>query len=290
MHVLPVTCQRWLSCPFNLPDLLILSLLPASTCMSFLSFVSAEFPVFSVCLTFNPVSGACLFTCMCFLSFVSADSTVLSVRLLILFRCLPVHLHMLPVICQRWLSKLFFHTACLFCLFFYPIPSIAFLTAISHTIYPGFSVCLAYSAKTQYRNSKQIFQEMELRGHTPNFHINLSMADLYIRRSICLFCYKEICEPILGIYKSLADTRMWKLGLRPRSSQKRWDFRCSVAVRQHRNIYLSLYVPSILNCNPYTCLSPPSPPPQIYSLFKESLTDLWLSLKLCSCSIFNATQ
>ncbi len=32
---------------------------------------------------------------------------------------------------------------------------------------------------------------------------------------------QEICGPILGIYKSLTDTRMWKLGLRPRNSQKR---------------------------------------------------------------------
>ncbi len=40
--------------------------------------------------------------------------------------------------------------------------------------------------------------------------------------SVCLFCCREICGPILGIlYKSLTDTWMWKLGLRPRNSQKR---------------------------------------------------------------------
>jgi hypothetical protein len=39
--------------------------------------------------------------------------------------------------------------------------------------------------------------------------------------SVCLFCCREICGPILGIYKSLTDTWMWKLGLRPRYSQKR---------------------------------------------------------------------
>ncbi len=32
---------------------------------------------------------------------------------------------------------------------------------------------------------------------------------------------QEICGPILGIYKSFTDTWMWKLGLRPRNSQKR---------------------------------------------------------------------
>ncbi len=39
--------------------------------------------------------------------------------------------------------------------------------------------------------------------------------------SVCLFCCTEICGPILGIYKSLTDTWMWKLGLRPRNSQKK---------------------------------------------------------------------
>ncbi len=39
--------------------------------------------------------------------------------------------------------------------------------------------------------------------------------------SVCLFCCREICGPILGIYKSLTDTWMWKLGLRLRNSQKR---------------------------------------------------------------------
>ncbi len=35
------------------------------------------------------------------------------------------------------------------------------------------------------------------------------------------FLLEEICGPILGIYKSLTDTWMWILGLRPRYSQKR---------------------------------------------------------------------
>ncbi len=38
--------------------------------------------------------------------------------------------------------------------------------------------------------------------------------------SVCLFCCRKICEPILGIYKSLTDSWIWKLGLRPRNSQK----------------------------------------------------------------------
>ncbi len=37
--------------------------------------------------------------------------------------------------------------------------------------------------------------------------------------SVCLFCCREICGPILGIFKSLTDTCMWELGLRPCNSQ-----------------------------------------------------------------------
>ncbi len=37
--------------------------------------------------------------------------------------------------------------------------------------------------------------------------------------SVCLFCCRELCGQILEIYKSLSDTWMWKLGLRPRNSQ-----------------------------------------------------------------------
>jgi hypothetical protein len=40
-------------------------------------------------------------------------------------------------------------------------------------------------------NSKQIFSEKELRGHSPNFHIHVSVSDLYIPRSICLFCCRK---------------------------------------------------------------------------------------------------
>ncbi len=38
---------------------------------------------------------------------------------------------------------------------------------------------------------------------------------------VCLFCCSEICGPILGIHKSLTDTWMGKLGLRPSNSQKK---------------------------------------------------------------------
>jgi hypothetical protein len=37
----------------------------------------------------------------------------------------------------------------------------------------------SYTAKTQYRNSKQIFPEKELCGLSSNFHIHVSVSDFY---------------------------------------------------------------------------------------------------------------
>ncbi len=38
-----------------------------------------------------------------------------------------------------------------------------------------------HTAKTQYtENSKQIFPEKELRGHSPDFHIHVPVSDSYI--------------------------------------------------------------------------------------------------------------
>ncbi len=42
------------------------------------------------------------------------------------------------------------------------------------------------------------------------------LREIYIfPGSVCLFCWKKIRGPILGIYKLLTYTWMWKLGLRP---------------------------------------------------------------------------
>ncbi len=68
---------------------------------------------------------------------------------------------------------------------------------------------------------KQIFPEKEYRGVSPNFHIHASVSDLYIPTIGLPIPLEEICRPILGLYKSLTDTWMLKLGLRPRYSQKR---------------------------------------------------------------------
>jgi hypothetical protein len=55
-------------------------------------------------------------------------------------------------------------------------------------------------------NLKQIFPEKEYRGLSPNFHIHVSVSELYILMMGLPFLLEEICRPILRIYKSLIDT------------------------------------------------------------------------------------
>jgi hypothetical protein len=76
---------------------------------------------------------------------------------------------------------------------------------------PVFVECLPWiSTYTLQRqnaeNLKQIFPEKEYRGLSPNFHIHVSVSELYISRMGLPFLLEEICGPILGIYKSLTDT------------------------------------------------------------------------------------
>ncbi len=85
-------------------------------------------------------------------------------------------------------------------------------------------VTIAFFSTLQRQNteiSKQIFPEKEYRGLNPNFHIHASVSDLYIPTIGLPILLEEICRPILGLYKSLTDTWMLKLGLRSRYSQKR---------------------------------------------------------------------
>ncbi len=97
-----------------------------------------------------------------------------------------------------------------------------------------FGLCTLQRQNTEI--SKQIFPEKEYRRLSPNFHIHVSVRDLYIPIIGLPILLEEICRLILGLCKSLTDTWMWKLGLRPRCSQKRinkhkWDFRCSAPSR-----------------------------------------------------------
>jgi hypothetical protein len=78
-----------------------------------------------------------------------------------------------------------------------------------------------YTAKTKCRKFETNIPRKGISGLSSNFHIHVAVSELYIPTMGLPFLLEEICGPILGIYKSLTDTGMWKLGLRPRNSQKR---------------------------------------------------------------------
>jgi hypothetical protein len=64
--------------------------------------------------------------------------------------------------------------------------------------------------------------------------------------SVCLLCCSHICGPILGIYKSLTDIWMFKLGLRPcNSSEKEYINRIFVAVRAAKNSAFQIADPRV---------------------------------------------
>ncbi len=60
--------------------------------------------------------------------------------------------------------------------------------------------------RTTTENSKQIFPEKELRGHSPNFHIHASVSYMKSPTIDLPILMQEICGPIPGIYKLLTDT------------------------------------------------------------------------------------
>ncbi len=80
--------------------------------------------------------------------------------------------------------------------------------------YLPFTYCTCGEAIQYYKtlqrknaeNLKQIFPEKEYRGPSPNFHIHVSVSELYIPTLELPFLLEEICGPILGIYKLLPDT------------------------------------------------------------------------------------
>ncbi len=53
--------------------------------------------------------------------------------------------------------------------------------------------------RTNTENSKQIFPEKELRGHSTNFHIHVSVSGLYTPTIDLPILLQEICVLILGI-------------------------------------------------------------------------------------------
>jgi hypothetical protein len=90
-------------------------------------------------------------------------------------------------------------------------------------------------------NWEKIFPEKKLRGLSPNFYIHISVSKLYIPTiNLPIFGCKKIGGPILGIYKSLTDVWLWKLGTRP-------VWRLPVSLANLRQRVVKIYFPPPLD-------------------------------------------
>jgi hypothetical protein len=86
-----------------------------------------------------------------------------------------------------------------------PCHQLSARTRVPHSL----SSAVKHEASLQRQNAenlKQIFPEKEYRGLSPNFHIHVSVSELYVPTIGLPFLLEEICGPILGIYKWLTDT------------------------------------------------------------------------------------
>ncbi len=63
-----------------------------------------------------------------------------------------------------------------------------------------------------------VFPKKELRGISPNSTFMCLWVIYIFPGSVHIFSCVRIARPIVGIYKSLTDPWMWKLGLRPLNS------------------------------------------------------------------------
>ncbi len=65
---------------------------------------------------------------------------------------------------------------------------------------------LTYTAKTKCLKFETNIPRKGISGPQPQFHIHVSVNELYIPTMGLPYLLEEICGPILGIYKSLTDT------------------------------------------------------------------------------------
>jgi hypothetical protein len=77
----------------------------------------------------------------------------------------------------------------------------------ANTVYINLHCVWHYTAKTKCRKFETNLPRKGYRGLSPNFHIHVSVSELYLHfHDGSAFLLEEICKPILGIYKSLTDT------------------------------------------------------------------------------------
>jgi hypothetical protein len=88
---------------------------------------------------------------------------------------------------------------------------------IGHYIFKHYCIYeRIFTAKTKYRKFETNIPRKGVARPQSQFPPS-GVCERFIN-SACLFCSSKICGPILGIYKSLTDTWMWKLALRLRSA------------------------------------------------------------------------
>ena len=75
-----------------------------------------------------------------------------------------------------------------------------------------------HTAKKQYRKFVTNIPRKGIAWRQSKFPHHVYASELYFPTIDLLFCRRKLCGPILKIYKSLTDTWMWKVGLRPGNS------------------------------------------------------------------------
>ncbi len=68
-----------------------------------------------------------------------------------------------------------------------------------------------FNVNVWFPEIKLLFPKQKYNVLSPNSYTHISVRDLYISRVGLPILLQEICGPILGIYKSLTETWMWKL-------------------------------------------------------------------------------
>ena len=94
------------------------------------------------------------------------------------------------------------------------------------------------TAKTQYRKVEtNIPRKRNCVASVPIFIFMCLWAIYLFPHLVCLFCCRKICRPVLGIYKSLADTWTCECGNRDWDRAvlgiHKWNFRCIDAAFSH---------------------------------------------------------
>jgi hypothetical protein len=138
----------------------------------------------------------------------------------------------------------------------------------------------------QRKNPIYVLPKKELGRLSPNVHIYVSVCDLYIPRMAC----NRIGRPIVGIYKYLTDTCMWKLGLRPRNSLPENSFQ-SFGIVSFCSAGRTTYCPCRLSSLPHFSLPSPRPSSSFFSFcwfvrvigyWQKNIASSWPHVGFCS--------